>query len=178
MLIIGIDPGTITTGFGIIGFSNSQFTLIKSGVISPPSKFVLSEKLKIIYSSIDDLIKTYKPDEFALETAFYGKNVQSTLKIGYVRGISLLAAANNELIPGEYSPREIKKAVVGRGAATKEQVQFMVTKLVTLKKDNIKFDETDAIAVAICHAFKVNSFSSKSGSWKKFVQDNPDKIIG
>jgi len=177
MLIIGIDPGTINTGFGIINFDNNQFKYVHSGVITPSPKLELSEKLEIIYGGIVEEIKLYSPDEFALETAFYGKNVQSTLKIGYVRGISLLAAAHNNLKPGEYSPREIKKAVVGKGSATKEQIQFMVTKLVSLNKEKMKFDETDALAVAICHALKCKSPIGKSSNWKKYINDHPEKVI-
>lgn len=176
MLIIGIDPGTINTGFGIIKFENNRFSHVSSGVITPNPKFSLELKLQTIYNGLINAIDTYKPDQFALETAFYGKNVQSVLKIGYVRGIALLAAANRNLSPGEYSPREVKKAVVGKGAASKEQVQFMVSKLLSKELTNLKLDETDALAVAVCHAIKGNSPGSKSSSWKKFIKDNPDRI--
>ncbi|KAB2840287.1 MAG: crossover junction endodeoxyribonuclease RuvC [Melioribacteraceae bacterium] len=188
MIIFGVDPGTICTGFGIIKHKNSELISIHSGVIIPPPNNKLPLRLKFIYDELDRLIQKYNPDEFAIETAFYGKNVQSALKIGYVRGISLLAAVHNGLTAGEYSPREIKKSVVGNGAASKEQVQFMIKKLLYLKKDKMKFDESDALAVAVCHAFKVNSLSKKSGSpstkvnvrrtgWKAFIEANPDKII-
>lgn len=89
----------------------------------------------------------------------------------------MLAAVHNGLATSEYSPREVKKSVVGNGAASKEQVMYMVKKLLSLKKENIKFDESDAIAVAVCHAFKTTSKSTKSGNWKKFIQDNPDRLI-
>lgn len=177
MIIFGVDPGTICTGFGIVKHTNNELTNIHSGVIQPPAGNEIPLKLEFIYNELDRLIKKYKPDQFSLETAFYGKNVQSALKIGYVRGISMLAAVHNGLPVGEYSPREVKKSVVGNGAASKEQVQFMVQKILYLKKDKIKFDETDALAVAICHCFKLNSPIKKSGSWKAFVEANPDKII-
>ena len=177
MIIFGVDPGTICTGFGIIKYKNNELDIIYSGIIKPPSNIQLALKLDYIYSKLDKLIKRYKPDEFAIETAFYGKNVQSALKIGYVRGISLLAAVRNQIPASEYSPREIKKSVVGNGAATKEQVQFMIKKLLILEKEKVKFDESDALAVAVCHSFKLNSLTKKSGSWKAFVEANPDKVI-
>ncbi|OGU33270.1 MAG: crossover junction endodeoxyribonuclease RuvC [Ignavibacteria bacterium GWB2_35_6b] len=177
MIIFGVDPGTICTGFGIIKHKNSELINIHSGIIKPPPDYKIPIKLEFIYNELDRLIKKYSPDEFSIETAFYGKNVQSALKIGYVRGISLLAAVHNGLPTGEYSPREIKKSVVGNGAASKEQVQFMVKKLLYLKKDKMKFDESDALAVAICHAFKVNSPTKKSGSWKAFIEANPGRVI-
>ena len=177
MIIFGVDPGTICTGFGIVKHKNNELINIHSGIIQPPSNIELPLKLEFIYTELDRLIKRYKPDQFSLETAFYGKNVQSALKIGYVRGISMLAAVRNGLPTGEYSPREVKKSVVGNGAASKEQVQFMIKKLLYLKKDKMKFDESDALAVAICHSFKLNSPVKKSGNWKAFVQANPDRII-
>ncbi|MFH1195232.1 MAG: crossover junction endodeoxyribonuclease RuvC [bacterium] len=177
MIILGIDPGTLCTGFGIIKFTNNQLFHVASGIIKPPAKKNITARLKTIYDQIDKVIKTYKPDEFSIETAFYGKNIQSALKIGYARGVSLLVASHNNLEPGEYSPREIKKSVVGNGAASKEQVQYMIKKLLALKSTKMKFDESDAVAVAICHAFKMNSIKKKSSTWKEFVESNPDRII-
>ncbi|MCK5347711.1 MAG: crossover junction endodeoxyribonuclease RuvC, partial [Candidatus Heimdallarchaeota archaeon] len=117
------------------------------------------------------------PDQISIETAFYGKNVQSAMKISYVRGIALLAAVHNNIPASEYSPREIKKSVVGNGAASKEQVQYMIKKLLNLRKPKMKFDETDALAAAICHAFNINSIVKSKSSWKEFVKANPDRII-
>lgn len=177
MKILGVDPGTICTGFGIVLFEKNSFQIIQSGTIRPQAKDNIPDRLNFIYAELDKVIKLYSPDEFAIETAFYGKNVQSAMKIGYARGVSMLAAVHNGIPSYEYSPREVKKSVVGNGAASKEQVMYMVKKLLSLKKDNIKFDETDAIAVAVCHAFKSTSISGSSGNWKSFVKDNPDKII-
>ena len=115
MIIIGVDPGTNITGFGIIKFEKNNYYRIASGVIKLPSQKPIPQRLKTIYSEINKLIKTYKPDEFAIETAFYGKNVQSAMKIGYARGVSILAAVHNGIPTSEYSPREIKKSVeIGR----------------------------------------------------------------
>ncbi|MCZ7602713.1 MAG: crossover junction endodeoxyribonuclease RuvC [Melioribacteraceae bacterium] len=177
MTIIGIDPGTIFTGFGVIKYHRNQLSLIDSGIIKTPAVKEMAPRLEAIYNELSLLIRKYDPDAFALETAFYGKNVQSALKIGYARGVSMLAAKHNNLDTAEYSPREVKKSVVGNGAASKEQVQYMIKKLLSIRKTKIKFDETDALAVAICHAFKLSSPLKTSGSWKKFIEANPDKII-
>jgi crossover junction endodeoxyribonuclease RuvC len=177
MIIFGVDPGTILTGFGIIKSHKTQIEYVNSGIIKPNPKENLPLKLKFIFQEITKLLIQFKPDVFCIETAFYGKNVQSALKIGYVRGIAMLTAANNNIIIAEYSPREIKKAVVGSGSASKEQVQYMIKNLTKIDKDNIKFDETDALATAVCHSIKINSFVSSKNDWKNFISQNPDRII-
>ena len=177
MLIIGVDPGTIFTGYGIIKHDKNTFTKILHGLIKLPSNKTLPEKLEIIYDELDRIIKAYKPDEFSIETAFYGKNVQSAMKIGYARGVSLLAAVHNNLPTNEYSPREIKKSVVGNGAASKEQVFFMISTLLNLKNLKMRFDESDALAVALCHAFRMKSLLKTGKSWKDFVEAFPERII-
>jgi len=177
MIILGIDPGTIITGYGIIKQNFSVCQRITSGSIKLPTKENLPQKLEIIYDRINKIIKTYKPDEFAIETAFYGKNVQSAMKIGYARGVSILAAAHNKIPTNEYSPREIKKSVVGKGAASKQQVFFMVRTLLEISSEKMRFDETDALAVALCHAFRLRRPSSKKKSWKAFIEAYPEKVI-
>ncbi len=177
MIIFGVDPGTMLTGFGLIESQGNKITYIDSGIIKTNPKDDLSSKLHKIFVSLDLQVKKYKPDVFCIETAFYGKNVQSALKIGYVRGVAMLAASLNNILCVEYSPREIKKAVVGKGSASKEQVQYMIKNLLNLEKDKIKFDESDALAATICHSVKINSFSSTKNSWKSFIQDNPDRVV-
>lgn len=178
MIILGIDPGTINTGYGIIKSDKNKLVPLNEGLIKLSSYQNLSSKLGKIYDELNRLIKLYKPDEFAIETAFYGKNVQSAMKIGYARGVSLLAAVHNHIPASEYSPREIKKAVVGSGAASKEQVNYMITVLLELKTKKMKFDVSDALAVAVCHAFKMKMTTGKAKSWKAFVESNPDRVIG
>lgn len=177
MIILGVDPGTNFTGYGIIKYSKNNFIRISSGIIKLPSVKSLPQRLGIIYDEINKIIKTFKPDEFAIETAFYGKNVQSAMKIGYARGVSLLAAVHNELPTSEYSPREIKKAVVGTGSASKEQVGYMIKTILSLKDEKMKFDESDALAVAICHSSRMKSPVKKSKDWKSFVEAFPERII-
>jgi crossover junction endodeoxyribonuclease RuvC len=177
MIIFGIDPGTNLTGFGIIKTKGNNFTLVRNGLIKLHPNISLSEKLVIIYNEIKNLLEHYKPDEFAIETAFYGKNVQSAMKIGYARGAAILAAAHYKIPISEYSPREIKKSVVGKGAASKEQVLFMIKTLLSIKEKTMKYDESDALAVALCHAFKAGNNKSRSKSWKDFVEQFPERII-
>jgi len=177
MTIIGVDPGTIITGFGIVKFENNSLAYIHSGIIKTPITKEIPPRLEMIYNELDRLIKAYNPDEFSIETTFYAKNIQSVMKIGYARGVSLLAAVHNKLKISEYSPREIKKSVVGNGGASKEQVQFMIKKLMNINQTMLKFDESDALAIAVCHAFKSNSPVKSGGSWKKFIEANPDKVI-
>lgn len=177
MIILGVDPGTIVTGYGIVRLHRNNLIYIIQGAIKPPQSKSLPCKLEIIYNELDRVIKTYHPDEFSLESAFYGKNVQSAMKIGYARGVAMLAAVHNGLPVTEYSPREVKKAVVGNGAASKKQVQYMVNHLLDLDEKKMLFDESDALAIALCHSFKVRSAVPRSSSWKDFIKANPDRII-
>lgn len=177
MIILGIDPGTICTGYGIVKKQKGSLILVIQGAINLPPRKPLSLKLEIIYDEIDKIIRLYKPDEFAIETAFYGKNVQSAMKIGYARGVAILAAVHNKLPVSEYSPREVKKSVVGYGAANKRQVQYMINHLLGTKDKEMKFDESDALAVAICHSFRLGSLLPKKNSWKSFIEANPERVI-
>jgi crossover junction endodeoxyribonuclease RuvC len=176
MIILGIDPGTVCMGYGIILYDNNSLQKITSGVIRfKPSTLPL--KLEVIYDEICSVIKKHSPDEFAIETAFFGKNVQSAMKIGYARGVSLLAAAHNKLPSSEYSPREIKKSITGRGAASKEQVSYMVKTILDIKSDKLVLDESDALAVAICHALRIKTPARQNKNWKSFIESNPERVI-
>lgn len=177
MIILGIDPGTNLTGFGIIKQRSNGFDLVTNGLIKLPPGKSLSQKLVIIYDELVKLINFYKPDEFALETAFYGKNVQSAMKIGYARGAAILAAAHCKVPSSEYSPREIKKSVVGKGAASKEQVSFMIKTILAIKEKKMKYDESDALAVALCHAFRMGNNKKRGKSWKSFIEQFPERVI-
>ena len=177
MIILGVDPGTIFTCFGIINYEKNCFNRIHNGLIKLPAAKSISQKLELIYEGLDKVIKTYKPHEFAIETAFYGKNVQSAMKIGYARGVSMLVAIHNNIPVSEYSPREIKKSIVGNGAASKEQVSYMIKSILNLKADKMRFDESDALAIALCHAFRMKSPVKKSKDWKSFVEAFPERVI-
>jgi len=177
MIILGVDPGTLRTGYGIISVAQGNTLPIAYGIINLTKLNNLPEKLQKIYSELTSLITKYKPQEFSIETAFYGKNVQSAMKIGYARGVSILAAVNKDVMISEYSPREVKKSVVGTGAASKEQVNYMVKSILDLTSSKIKLDESDALAVALCHSFRVKGISKKSVSWKSFIEKFPERVI-
>jgi crossover junction endodeoxyribonuclease RuvC len=177
MIVLGVDPGTLITGYGIIETMNGKMKVLDCGIIQNNSKTSMPLRLKNIFETLTILTDRYHPDEFAIETAFYGKNAQSALKLGHARGVAMLTAVTREIPTHEYSPREVKKAIVGNGSAAKEQVQFMVKSLLKLKELPKHYDVTDALAVAICHlqrrqSGKVQSFKS----WKAFITAHPNKI--
>ncbi|MGB2869290.1 MAG: crossover junction endodeoxyribonuclease RuvC [Bacteroidota bacterium] len=188
MIILGVDPGTLITGYGIIEVRNGKLSMLECDVVKNRSTRSMPIRLKQIYETLLAVIDRFQPDEFAIETAFYGKNAQSALKIGHARGVSILAAVNREIPTTEYSPREVKKAVVGNGSATKNQVQYMVKSLLDLDVVPKFYDATDALAVAICHYHRRGKSTVKrriNGSvrggadkdWRKFVQAHPERII-
>lgn len=152
MRILGIDPGTRITGFGVIDISNKgEITLCEYGCIKTGSKESLPLRLKQIYNGLVTTLEKYKPDYVALENIFYSENVKTAIVMGHARGVSLLAPINVGLEPAEYSPREVKLAVTGRGNASKGQVQFMVKTILNIKDEIKPIDASDALAVAICH---------------------------
>jgi crossover junction endodeoxyribonuclease RuvC len=177
MIIIGVDPGTLIAGYGVVERNGTTLTLIDVGVIKNAADVSMPLRLKKIYSTLCSVIDTFHPDEFAIETAFYSKNAQSALKIGQARGVSILAGVNYEIPVTEYSPREIKKAVTGKGAASKEQVQFMMMSMLKLKATPKHFDSTDALAVAVCHAFKISAPRAGFKDWKSYIAAHPERVL-
>jgi crossover junction endodeoxyribonuclease RuvC len=149
MRILGIDPGSRFTGFGIIEVSGAKTVAVHQGVIKAGTG-EFPERLGIIFSGINELIDEFNPDEFAIETVFVSKNASSALKLGQARGAAICAAVARGLPVSEYSPRSIKQAIVGRGGADKVQIQHMVTVLLQLKEKPAE-DAADALAVALCH---------------------------
>lgn len=149
---MGIDPGSNVTGYGLINSDGEKDILIESGVIQPNPSDPLPEKLKDIFEGLVKIIKKSRPRQFAIEQAFYSKNAKSALIMGQARGVAILAATKANLPVGEYSPKEVKCAIVGTGGASKSQVQYMVKKLLRLKESPQPVDAADALAVALCHA--------------------------
>lgn len=149
MRILGIDPGSRFTGFGIIEASGDRTLAVHQGVIKAGSG-EFPERLGIIFSGISELIDEFRPDQVAIETVFVSKNASSALKLGQARGAAICAAIAKKLPVAEYSPRSIKQAIVGRGSADKVQIQHMVTVLLQLKEKPAE-DAADALAVALCH---------------------------
>ena len=147
--VLGIDPGSRTTGYGIVELSGQKSRYIDCGCINT-GRDNLAIRLRNIFVGVEDVIKVYQPDVFAIESVFVHKNVSSALKLGQARGAAICAAAMHNLDVEEYSPKEIKKAVVGTGTADKEQVQYMIRLLLSLPQAPSS-DAADALAVAICH---------------------------
>ncbi len=151
-LILGIDPGTAITGYGVVAKDGGgAVSLVECGVVRTSTKEVLAVRIREIYLEVRDLIARHEPSVVVVEDVFLGKNVQSALKLGHARGAILLAAALGEIQIAEYTPREIKKAVVGNGNATKDQVGFMVQQRLRLKAPPSPADAADGVAAALCH---------------------------
>lgn len=176
MLILGVDPGSLVTGFGIIEVRGTTYRRVASGVISMHPTDAVSLRLRKVYDGLLLVIDEHHPDEFCIETAFYGKNIQSTLKLGQVRGVAMLAAVHRQLGITEYSPREVKRAVTGSGAAAKQQVEYMVKAILGIREGFAKSDEADGLALSICHAMHLFEARKSTGGWEKFVADHPERI--
>jgi len=151
MRVMGVDPGTLTSGFGIVAEEDDKLFYVVSGGISPSAKQPFPKRLKKIYEEIEKIIDKYKPRVVVIEDLFVSKNIQSALKLGHARGVAILAAMNAGLPVFEYAPLEVKQAVVGNGKAEKKQVQIMVKTLLDLPKVPHPADAADALAAAICH---------------------------
>ncbi len=175
-IILGLDPGTNIMGYGIICIKGSSITLIQYGVIHL-SKYAGHElKLKKIFERVLGLVDEYHPDEVALEAPFFGKNVQSMLKLGRAQGVAMSAALARQIPIVEYAPRKVKQSVTGNGNACKEQVARMLMTVLTIRELPKLLDATDALAVAVCHYFQQRAPNSKGKSWEAFVKDNPHKL--
>lgn len=152
MIIIGIDPGTQITGYGIIKVTGNSYQAIDYGCIRPPSKFKLTDRYLVIFNAIEEILDKFTPDAFIIETQYVNKNVQSAIKLGMARGIAILAAKKRNISVFEYAPTKAKLAVVGNGSASKSQVQKMVQCLLNLAEPPTPEDASDALSLAICHA--------------------------
>ncbi len=154
MRVLGIDPGTIITGYGVVEDNNGDLSLIDYGTITSGRKDSFPDRLKKIYDGLNEVIKKHKPGQVAVEKVFYGKSVKAAIKIGEGRGIAILCAASAGIPVSEYAPTVVKKSVVGSGSAQKVQVQEMVRVILNLSKCPEHFDASDALAIAICHCHR------------------------
>lgn len=179
-VIIGIDPGTNFMGYGILGIKGKKPTKIALGVIALNKIGNHYMKLAHIYERVLALVEQYLPDEMAIEAPFFGKNVQSMLKLGRAQGVAMAAALSRQVPITEYEPRKIKMAITGNGAASKEQVQDMLRRMLNLTADDLatKLDATDALAAALCHHYESTRPlpAKSSGGWKEFIARNPDRV--
>ena len=178
-IILGIDPGTNILGFGVIAVGPKGPRYVDMGVFDLRKIKDPFEKLANIFAGVTELIEEHHPDHLAVESPFYGKNAQVVLKLGRAQGAALTAAVMKGIPVAEYAPRKAKIAICGNGAASKEQVAMMIQKTLKVDLDPKYLDATDALAIALCHHYQMsNPLAGTAGKtdWKKFLQDNPDRI--
>jgi len=177
-IILGIDPGTTVMGYGLIKVVNNEMKFLLLNELDLKKYRDHYLKLKLIFNRTLELIENYHPDELALEAPFFGKNVQSMLKLGRAQGVAMAAGLIRETPIFEYSPKKIKMSITGNGNATKEQVAKMLQNIFNFKKIPKNLDSTDGLAVAVCHYYNLNSVINKSNykDWNTFLKKNPDKI--
>ena len=177
-IILGIDPGTTIMGYGLIHIKGNKMELIQMGVLHLSKLGSHELKLKRIFERTLQLVDEYKPDEFAVEAPFFGKNVQSMLKLGRAQGVAMSAALYRDVPIFEYAPKKIKMAITGRGTASKEQVAAMLQSLLNIKEMPKHLDATDGLAAAVCHFYNSNnkSIESKYSGWESFVKNNPKRL--
>lgn len=184
-IILGIDPGTLLMGYGIIEVTGTKVSLKEMNVLKLSGKKSNPERLQLIHQKVEELIKKFKPHEFAIEAPFFGKNVQSMLKLGRAQGVAIAAAMSAGIPVTEYSPKKVKQSITGNGNADKEQVWRMLQRLLLLKGETKSYDATDALAVAVCHHFQENSIlgkmkkgpdSYRGSGWDDFIKKNPERL--
>lgn len=179
-IIIGIDPGTNVLGYGLLGIKKGKPSMITMGVLILNKFDDHYMRLRRISERISGVIEQYLPDEMALEAPFYGKNVQSMLKLGRAQGVAMTAALLHDIPIAEYAPLKVKQSITGNGAASKEQVAEMLRRILNIPRELIDphLDATDALAVALCHFYESArpKTSPACKSWKEFIAKNPDKL--
>lgn len=180
-IILGIDPGTTVLGYGIIVVKGKKLEMLNFGVIQLSKLADQPEKLERIFTRIDGLIQEYKPTELAIEAPFFGKNVQSMLKLGRAQGVVIAACLKNGMSYEEYTPKRIKQSITGSGNASKEQVAAILEKMFNIKEMPKYLDATDGLATAVCHYFSKgigeNYKVKNGGGWEGFLRKNPSREV-
>jgi crossover junction endodeoxyribonuclease RuvC len=191
-IILGIDPGSIIMGYGIIKCTGNIVKLVDMDVLKPGLQKDIYKRLHLIHTTVAGVIKKYKPTDFAIEAPFFGKNVQSMLKLGRAQGVAIAAAMQAGLDVTEYSPKKVKQAVTGNGNASKEQVWTMLKTILQITEEPKYYDATDALGVALCHYFSnrqliadiavkqtkhlLKANTNKKMSWETFANQNPNRV--
>lgn len=179
-VIIGIDPGTNVMGYGVLGILRGKPSVVAMGVLRLNRMEDHYMRLHRIHERVLGLVEQYLPDEFAIEAPFFGKNVQSMLKLGRAQGVAMAAALSRDIPIAEYEPRKVKMAITGNGAASKEQVQEMLVRILKIPREDLlpELDATDALGVALCHFYESSRPSLPAGpkSWKEFIARNPGRV--
>jgi crossover junction endodeoxyribonuclease RuvC len=191
-IILGIDPGTVVMGYGLVQCAGDKLTLIDMGVLRLPKQQDGYQRLHLIHQKVRELIGRFRPEDFAIEAPFFGKNVQSMLKLGRAQGVAIATAMQAGITVTEYSPKKVKQSITGNGNAEKEKVWKMLQHILRLEQDIPAYDASDALAVAVCHYFQnkmdqklsqVDAEGSKTGkarrkkagSWEDFIRQNPGR---
>ncbi len=181
-IILGIDPGTNVTGYGVLGIYGKTPRMISLGIIELSKTGDHYLRLSRIHRRVTEIVEEFLPDELAIEAPFFGKNVQSMLKLGRAQGVAIAAAIARDVPITEYEPRKIKMAITGNGAASKEQVCEMLRRILNIPAEALetKLDATDGLAAALCHFYESGKPAAAKGpkSWKDFIARNPDKVSG
>ena len=179
-IILGIDPGTLWMGYGLIAVNHHEILLLEMNALKISSRLDHYERLQLIHAKVKQLIDQYQPNDFAIEAPLFGKNVQSMLKLGRAQGVAIATAMQAGIPVAEYSPRKIKQSITGNGNAAKEQVWKMLQQLLRLNETIHHFDASDALAVAICHYFQRNPAKNSTGEkikgWKEFIAKHPGRV--
>ena len=175
-IILGLDPGTNVMGYGLIRIMGKKIDLIQYGVIHLKKYSGYEMKLKKIFERVLGIVDEFNPDEVALEAPFFGKNVQSMLKLGRAQGVAMAAALYREIPITEYAPKKVKQSVTGNGNASKEQVAKMLMQLLNIKEEPKLLDATDALGVALCHHYQGGKSQQKTKSWQAFISENPGRV--
>lgn len=180
-IILGIDPGTVIMGYAVIEVSGSAIKLITMDVLKPGSKNDVYERLEMIHAAVNAIIEKHKPGSLAIESPFFGKNVQSMLKLGRAQGVAIAVAMQQKISVTEYSPKKIKQSITGNGNAAKEQVWKMLQRIFNIEESPKYFDASDALAAALCHHYQISSPVSKTAKgfkgWEDFVVKNRHRVI-
>lgn len=179
-IILGIDPGTQIMGYGVLRVLNGKPELVTMGILQLSKYDDHYLKLRRIFERVLALVEEYLPDELAIEAPFFGKNVQSMLKLGRAQGVAMAAALSRDIPIFEYAPLKIKMSITGNGKAAKEQVAYMLQQYLKIPNENMlpQMDATDGLAAAVCHFFQTNNPTQekKFNSWKDFISQNPNKV--
>ena len=179
MVILGIDPGSITTGYAFLKKTGNQIQVLEYGTFHANASKNLEDRLVHIVTELEKRLDHYHPDALAMEGVFFAKNVKSALVLGHIRGAILVACHRRGMTYEEYPPKVVKQAVTGNGAASKEQVQSMLERTLGVHLDAAHLDATDALAIALCHYYQTSSplaGVSSGSSWEKFIAANPGRV--
>lgn len=186
-IILGIDPGTVIMGYSVLSTKGNKMEMLEMDVVKLNGKKDMFERLGIINKVIQSLIDKYRPQAMAIEAPFFGKNVQSMLKLGRAQGVAIAVAISNDIPVAEYSPKKVKQSITGNGNSDKEQIWKMLNNIMPLQHTLKYYDASDALAVAVCHHFNANGVSttstakkrsaaSSAKAWGAFIQQHPDRV--